>query len=130
MGGFLRFIGFMAILAVTGCATIENGKTQTVKIATIDTKGNEIAGAKCSLQNDRSFATVTTPGSVAVGRSSILLTVTCAADGFVTNTVVLPSHLSGWVYAGGATGVIIDASDGEGYDYPDVTTIPMAPIAK
>ena len=72
----------LASLMFGGCASIVSGQNQSVSVTSRDpAKGADLAGAKCSLVNDKGTWYATTPGTVTVRRSFNELAVNCTADG-------------------------------------------------
>jgi hypothetical protein len=69
---------------------IEDRRTEKVALsATVG--GEELAGVKCTVSNDKGTWSLVTPGSVNVTRSAHDLSVSCEKDGYVTVAGVLDS---------------------------------------
>jgi hypothetical protein len=117
----LLLISLAAILS-TGCASITTGTSHDIKIDTYTVAGEEVAGAQCSLQNDRGSFQVTSPGNVLVRKSSGDMTINCVAPDQISARGVLTSRASvamaGNILFGGGVGAIIDHSTGSAYNYP------------
>jgi len=69
----------VATFALGGCASIVSGHNQSVSVIS-QSEGTDIAGARCSLSNDKGQWFATTPGSVTVRRSYAALAVDCKND--------------------------------------------------
>jgi len=115
-------------LALSGCATIIEGTTQSVSVNT-----PPAAGAQCKLQSSEGVWYVTTPGSVTVHKTKNNLDVTCTKDGFADASQSVQPHFNGAtvgnVLAGGLIGMGVDAASGANYTYPDEINVPMKPSA-
>ena len=108
-------------LSLSACASIIDGSNQSVSVKTVSgTK--DIAGARCSLTNDKGTWYVTSPGSVSVHRSYDTLNVSCESDGYIANAGSAPSGTKGIAFGnilfGGLIGAAVDAGTGAAYDYP------------
>lgn len=110
--------------ALSGCATIVEGTTQSVSVNTTPE-----SGANCTLKNSQGTWYVTTPGSTTVHKTKTDLDVTCTKPGFADGHVVAVSHFgattAGNVIAGGLIGVGIDAASGANYHYNSPITVPL-----
>lgn len=125
----LRIITICAIASLsTGCASIVSGQNQSVSVTTLN-KGDALAGAKCSLANDKGTWYTATPGSVVVRRSFNDLTVNCAFDGMVDGIAMVKSATKGMAFGnilfGGFIGAGVDMSTGAAYDYPAIVQVNM-----
>lgn len=112
----------------TGCASIVSGHNQSVSVTT-RSQGMDLAGAKCSLANDKGQWYVTTPGSVTVHRSFNDLAVNCTHDEFDGGVAMAKSATKGMAFGniliGGIVGAGIDMASGAAYDYPDVVRVDL-----
>ena len=119
----LIILGF----ALSGCATIIKGTTQSISVAT-----PPIVGASCELKNTEGTWYITTPGSVVVHKTKNDLVVTCTKDGFQNATVTIPARFNGVtagnILLGGLVGIGVDAASGANYGYAEKTDIPMLPV--
>ena len=108
-------------LAASGCASIVNEASVPMRVETVSETGVEVKGAECALENERGKVTVTTPGSVAVRRSSQDLQITCAKAGSPDARGISISRanagLAGNILFGGGIGAIIDHNKGTAYTY-------------
>ena len=122
----MKFFLILPLAALSACATVVNGSSQTVTVSTTP------PGANCTL--DRIGAHVaaisSTPGSVRLDKSKNELTVTCTKEGFRTAHLSYSPSFSGWTFgnlvAGGVVGVVVDAASGANYAYPKDIRIDMA----
>lgn len=113
-----KIIPCLALVLLSGCATIVSGTSQTVSIST--TPG----GATCAVERMGApiGTAVTTPGVVTVNKNGGPLTVRCSKPGYQTATAAAESSFNGWTFGniilGGLIGVVVDASTGANFDYP------------
>ena len=112
--------------ALSGCASIVEGTTQSIAVTTPPTDG-----AKCVLTSSEGTYYVTTPGNVTVHKTKNDLDVNCKKDGFRDAHTTIPSHFNGAtagnIIAGGVIGLGIDAATGANYNYPTEFAITMTP---
>ncbi|MGH6872715.1 MAG: hypothetical protein ACREHE_14530 [Rhizomicrobium sp.] len=117
----------LAGVALSGCATVIQGTTQSVSVNTAS-----VEGAQCTLTSSEGTWYVTTPGSVTVHKTKNDLDAVCKKDGYQDATATIPSKFGattlGNVILGGGVGIIVDAASGANYSYPQSTTIPMAAV--
>ena len=114
-------------VALSGCATIIKGTTQSISV-----NSEPAAGAACTLTSSEGTWYVTTPGSVTVHKTKNDITAVCKKDGYEVATQAIPSHFNGATFgnilAGGLIGVGVDAASGANYTYPAETMVTLAPI--
>ncbi|MEM9243332.1 MAG: hypothetical protein AAGA27_04660 [Pseudomonadota bacterium] len=125
---FLKVLSVAPLAFLVGCATIVNGRHQTVSVTTPPT-----TGASCMLTNNKGTWYVDkTPASVVVHRSYEDLTVTCHKHAFEPSTKAIKSNTKKMAFGnavfGGVIGAGVDVSDGAAYSYPNKIVIPMKPI--
>jgi hypothetical protein len=110
--------------AVSGCATIIEGTTQSVSVNTTPKQG-----AACTLTNSQGTWYVTSPGSVTVHKTKTDLDVTCRKDGYEPGHVVATSHFgattAGNIIAGGVVGIGVDAASGANFYYDSLINVPL-----
>lgn len=115
----------------TGCASIVSGQNQSVSVTTKN-QGADVAGAKCSLANDKGTWYATTPGSVTVRRSFNDLAVNCTLDGAEPGIMSVKSTTKGMAFGnilfGGIIGAGVDMSTGAAYDYPDIINVELGKV--
>ena len=114
-----------ALLVLPACASIVEGSTQSLSVATTP-KG----GAECKLVNDAgTWYVAHTPGSVSVKRSASAIKATCHHDSGLSGTAVAESKTKGLAFgnilAGGIIGGAVDMSTGAAYDYPPEIIVPL-----
>jgi hypothetical protein len=113
-------------LAMSGCASIVKGTTQTIAITTPPT-----TGANCVLTNAEGTFSVVSPGTVMVKRSKANIEVRCNKPGFQEGYGTIPSNFQGWtvgnIVAGGVIGLGVDAATGAINEYPPSFAVPMQP---
>jgi hypothetical protein len=125
----VKFAGLVALgFAVSGCATIVKGTTQSISIKT-----PPVEGAKCTLVNTEGTWFLTSPGSVVVHKTKNDLKVDCVKEGYVEATATIAPEFNKTtvanVIAGGLIGVAVDAASGANYEYPPVYELPMVAVA-
>ncbi len=110
-----------AALSLGGCATVVEGSSQSVAVAT------QPPGASCVLMREGKNlgAVPSTPGSVHVDKSKNDLTVTCSKEGYQPTTVSYSPTFNGMTFGniilGGGIGAVVDASTGANYNYADIS---------
>ena len=118
-----------AVAAVcAGCAAIEVAEDQLIAV-TAKSNGAEVAGASCSLSNDKGTWVTRTPGQVKVQRSFNELTVDCRLDGTQPGVVIVHPSSKAMVFGnpvfGGAVRPGIDLARGTAYDYPEALEVEL-----
>lgn len=110
------------IVLCTGCASVTQGTTHSLRIEAATENGELIDGADCTLKNDQGTTIAKSGDSTLVRRSSKDLEVTCAATGEADAKGRLVSRanagLAGNILIGGGIGAIIDHNTGAAYTYP------------
>jgi hypothetical protein len=121
----------VASLALPGCASIVSGQNQSVSVSTRDDNG-ELAGASCTLNNDKGTWYVKTPASVTVRRSFADMSAKCDVDLYESAMQSTKSSTKamafGNVLFGGVIGAGVDVATGAAYDYPEVIVIKMVKV--
>lgn len=111
-------------LALTGCATLLEGTTQTIAV---ETPG--AAGAQCTLYQAEKRYFLTTPGSVVVDKSKHDITIACKKwgyeDGFLQIESLTEGATLGNLVAGGFIGYGIDAATGAANQYPSQVSVTL-----
>jgi hypothetical protein len=111
-------------LIVSGCATIIQGTTQSVSVATTPE-----SGAQCTLKNSEGSWFVTSPGNATVHKTKNDLTVDCVKAGYTDAHTTAISHFGGTtagnILAGGIIGIGVDAASGANYHYDSPITVPL-----
>ena len=121
------FFFTLCLLPVAGCATIMEGSSQSVAIATTP------AGAICNV--DRAglhLGTVSpTPGSLHVDKSKNDITVSCQKAGYQSASISQSPKFVGTTFgnivAGGVIGAVVDAATGADFEYPTEVKLDLAP---
>ena len=122
----MRAIVIVVTCALSACASITAGTTQTVAISTTPK-----AGAVCELANEKGRWMVNpTPGITTVTKSYGDLTISCSHPDGDKGTISIQSSTAGAAFgnilAGGLIGAAIDMSDGAAYTYPSTVAVPLA----
>lgn len=116
------------LLSLGGCASIIDGSTQVVSVATRSAT-ETVTNATCQLTNDKGTWFVTTPGSVSLHRSMGDLNVKCDKEGRDSGVATVTSSARGMVAGnllfGGIIGTAVDMGTGAAYDYPTLITVSM-----
>jgi hypothetical protein len=123
----------LALVSLAGCASIVDGSSQSLSVKTVS-QGADVAGAQCTLTNNKGVWYVTTPGSVTVHRSYDDMNVKCTRDGYVANVGSVSSSTKGMAFGnilfGGFIGAGVDMGTGAAYDYPSPLILEMQPANK
>jgi hypothetical protein len=119
-----------ALLGISGCASISGGKMQPVTVQTSH-DNIEVAGIRCTLQNDVGTWTLTSPASEIIHKSTEELVVDCKNDRIAGTTTagskVNGAYLSNFLFLFGV-GYIIDRFTGAGFDYPATINVTLHQI--
>jgi hypothetical protein len=111
-------------LALSGCASIVKGTSQSIAITTPPT-----TGANCILSSGQGNWTVTSPGAVTVEKSKEDIQVRCDKPGWQQGVATIPSNFEGWtlgnILLGGVIGLGVDAATGAINEYPHAFQVPM-----
>lgn len=111
-----------------GCASIVNGQNQSISVDT-RTEDNQVAGAYCTLVNNKGTWYVTTPGSATVNRSFEDMSITCKKDAHAPGVLTVKSSTKAMAFGnilfGGVIGAGVDVATGAAYDYPPLITVTM-----
>lgn len=117
-----------AAICLIGCASIVNGQNQSLSVDTRSDSGS-VAGAACTLANDKGTWLLTTPGSVVVQRSFAELSVKCEKSPMEPGLAVVKSGVKGMAFGnilfGGIIGAGVDMATGAAYDYAGLITVHM-----
>ncbi len=125
----LGLVLLLALLGLTGCASVVSGKTQPVAVTTV-CEGQIVHGVACELLNDKGRWDLKTPGAVLIQKSYGDLAITCrsgASSG--TAHFVSKSNGGGWgnLLLGGLIGYAVDSSSGAGFEYPTEVPVVLNP---
>lgn len=121
----------LAILA-SGCASVTGGNVQTMVVSTAAKDGKDVAGADCTLSNNKGSWRVKTPGETTIVRSNMAMTVKCEKEPLPAGIATVESATRGAMYGnilvGGIIGAAIDHSSGAAYEYPISVRVVMGDI--
>lgn len=116
------------ILLQVGCASITGSRNQPISVTSTH-EGKPIAGAYCTLINDKGTWYVNTPGSVVILKAYGDLSATCRKEDTHAGAATFQSENEGAVWgniiAGGLIGYAVDAGTGAGFSYPPTLNIDM-----
>ena len=121
-------LAFLAILSLSGCATITTGTTQSILV---DTRP---IGAVCRFsRSDREVGVVNpTPGMLFITKDGAPLTVTCTKSGYYPNTGALRANFQpmafGNILLGGIVGIVVDAASGADRKYEAAITVTLKKV--
>ena len=130
MRSTVRALGFgaVAVLTVTGCATLTKGTSQSVAIQTPG-----VPGAQCTLTSSAiGTKVVTTPTSIVLDKASDNITVVCKKECYQDGVGIIASSTetmaAGNIIAGGVVGLGVDAVSGAMNKYNADNQFAMVPI--
>lgn len=115
----------VALLAVSGCASITTGQHQIVSVDTPN-----CPSASCTLTNkDGTYYVSSTPGTVSVNRACGKLTVACSVEGEPDSIITVSSSIKAMAFGniifGGLIGAGVDTATGAACQYPSLIPVPM-----
>ncbi len=125
----------LATLALSGCATMFSGTTQTIHIQAIDANTQQIVpDAACTVSDNKGhvYYTASNPGNVIVEKSQGPLSLRCTAKGYKQSKVASGESFNAWTVADVLfwPGAIVDAASGAYSKYPSYFTALMQPENK
>jgi hypothetical protein len=124
MNRHIVFVSAIALLGLSGCASIVDGSHQVLSVITPN-----VQKASCTMTNNKGTFYVTTPGTVTVHRSYDPLHVDCTKTGYEDALITVKSSTKGMAFgnilAGGIIGAAVDMGTGAAYDYPQKIVVPM-----
>jgi hypothetical protein len=131
VGAHMKIVSIMGLIALgfamSGCASIVRGQSQTIAITTPPT-----TGANCQLTSAQGNWSVLSPGTVTVQRSKENVTIRCNKAGWQEGFSSIPSNFEGWtvgnIILGGVIGLGVDAATGAINQYPNAFQVPMTPL--
>lgn len=112
-------------VALSGCASMTSGTTQSVALQT-----TPATGAECQVVNEKgTWLVSSTPGSTTINRAYGDLVVTCAHKNGMKGATSVQSTTVGAAFgnilAGGLIGAAVDMSSGAAYQYPATITVAL-----
>jgi hypothetical protein len=121
------YLAALAILLLSGCATLTTSSSQTVTLTT------DPAGAACTFKRDGKVVGIVnpTPGSLMVSKSHTAIDVSCIKDGYVDAAGTVGSKFQAMTFGnilfGGIIGIAVDAASGATAEYEPQITIRLTP---
>ena len=110
------------VLLSGGCASVVNDVTHPIKVETKTEAGEIIAGAECTLSNERASLIIKSGETTNMRRSNTDLKIECKhptkPDATATATSRANGGMFGNIILGGGVGAIIDHNRGTAYTYP------------
>ena len=121
----------VALIGLTGCASIVEGYSETVSVRTLS-DGADVAGAQCDLSNSRGAWHVTTPALVTIHKSFDDLVIHCGNQAYASNLGHVPATRSGFVFGnmllpGSLLATALDLGSGSAFDYPSPIIVKLHP---
>lgn len=119
-------VALILVTALSGCATILSGKSQTV------TLNSNPPGARCEVTREGRIIGVVenTPGAITIDKTKHNLDIKCSKEGYVDSSEFGKSGTEGSVFGniilGGGIGWIVDSAAGADNKYPEVVTVNLA----
>lgn len=123
----MRMIFVSALIGLSGCATILDGSSQQISVAT------NPSGADCGLyrQNERIATIQNTPGSALVQKSKYNVWIACVKSGYLPASYLNHSGTTdasfGNILAGGLIGVAVDSATGSDNKYESKVNVSLIP---
>ncbi|MFA6016308.1 MAG: hypothetical protein WC742_14715 [Gallionellaceae bacterium] len=115
---------FLALFALSACASITTGSTQSVAVDTNPSKKCE-----CKLSNDKGVWSITSPSVTTVTKAYSPLVISCQNESGWKGTASVESTTAGAAFgnilAGGIIGGAVDMSTGAAYKYPAQIIVPL-----
>ena len=126
----LRAAAFAACgLSCAGCASVVDGSTEMITIATAP-----VTGADCTASNSRGQWSVVSPGAVTIDKSESVLTIACTKAGYADGKFYASGKMSTAGLIGtmipyaGLVSTAVDAGTGAMLTYPESYVIEMKPL--
>jgi len=118
----ISLASLIAVLSLTGCASVMNESTHPMKVETKNEAGELVTGAECKLTNDYGTLTLKSGEVSMVRRSSQDLDISCKhpsnPDAIARAISRANSGMYGNILLGGGIGALIDHNKGTAYTYP------------
>ena len=125
----IRLLVLLAGVALAGCASVSGGNVQKMYVQAQSQNGAAVAGADCTLTNDKGTWRVTAPGDTSIVRSNKRMEVKCDKSPLPQGVVSVESATRGAMYGniilGGVVGAVIDHNSGAAYEYPEMIKVIM-----
>ena len=119
---FQRIAILAVSIAATGCASVMNDTTHSMKVETKTEAGQLITGAECKLSNDRGSFSVRSGDTTQIRRSNTDVDIVCnhPENRMASGRAISRANagLFGNIIIGGGIGAIIDHNKGTAYTYP------------
>jgi hypothetical protein len=125
-----RFIACLAVLALSGCATVFTGSTNNVQMRVVDAESNElIQNVKCSVTDSDGIVYLlsSNPGQIIATKGKGTLRVDCKKPGYTQQNMGIAQTINGVTFVNVLfwPGFIVDAVTGNMHKYPANVTIQM-----
>lgn len=112
----------VAVAALSGCASLVHDRKQSLELETLTADGQAVAGAECSLSNDRETFSARSGAQVSIRRSGADLLIVCKLEPYPEATARLVSRgnaqMAGNAFFLFGVGAVVDHRTGAGYSYP------------
>jgi hypothetical protein len=130
----VRLAACFLVLAMTGCASLTGGNTQSMFVQIKDSAGAPVAAAECVLSNDKGNWSLRAPNDITIARSNRAMLMKCSATdqppGVLSVESTTRAAMFGNIIFGGLIGVGIDHFSGAAYEYPGIATVVMGQDAQ
>lgn len=119
-----------ASLALSGCATVITGTTQTMNVQVINAKTNQLLpDASCMITDAKGnhYAVRSNPGNVTISKGDGALQVLCQSKGYKQTALGVGQSFNAWTIVNVLfwPGFIVDAVTGSIQHYPSHVTVLM-----
>jgi hypothetical protein len=125
----IRLLALLGCALGAGCASVSGGNTQKMYVQAQAQDGTPVAGADCSLSNDKGTWRIQSPGDTSITRSNKRMEVKCDKSPLPQGVVSVESATRGAMFGnlivGGVVGAVIDHSSGAAYEYPEMIKVVM-----
>lgn len=129
MDGWIKALALAAAALLGGCASVSGGNVQKMYVQAQQQDGSVVAGADCTLTNDKGTWRLKSPGDSSVVRSNKPIEVKCEKAPLPHGVVSVESGtraaMFGNIILGGVVGAVIDHSSGAAYEYPEQVRVVM-----
>jgi hypothetical protein len=123
-----KMLLLIAITTLTGCASMQQGSTQNITIATINDKN--IDKTRCNIKNEEGVWTAAPNAAVSIHRDGNSMEIQCENDLQTGINHIEPSFSGGYVFLDLLWDIctiscVVDGVNNAFYDYPLAATVAM-----
>ena len=124
----MKMFLLIGALALSGCATLTSGTTQSILVDTFNAPGATCKGVD---KRGREYYWVNTPSASTVQKGDGPMSIACEKTGFKKTVHTIDETLVGTTFGniilGGGVGIFIDAASGAAQEYPTLVRFPLEP---